>query len=256
LTCTPASGEVRGTALLVPGFTGSKEDFVSILPLLADAGWATASYDQRGQYETRAGDADDFSLPALAADAVAVADALLGPDPCHLLGHSFGGLVAATGAYQYVNRWADVTLMCSGIVGFGPARPDLVMFARSARTADLEQIYQANEEFNRTQGLAPESPEIAAFLKERFLANSRGALAAFAEHLLTSPSLAAPLAASGVPVHMLRGIDDDAWPHAVQDEVAATCGTTVTVIDGAGHSPAVDQPEATAAVLDSFWAGA
>lgn len=253
LRCSPAKDAPRGTALLIAGFTGSKEDFTSILPILADEGWDVATYDQRGQYETPAADTDDFSLSALAADAIAVCDVLLGERPCHVLGHSFGGLVAATAAIEDPARWLDLTLMCSGIVGFGDLRPDLVTFAGAARSVPLEQIYRANEDFNRTQGIAPESPEITAFLERRFLANSPASLAAIAQHLLTTPSLAPQLAATGLPVHMLRGADDDAWAHDLQDEVATAVGTSVVVIGEAGHSPAVDQPESTARVLDSFW---
>ena len=40
------------TALLVAGFTGSKEDFIAVLEPLADAGYHVVAYDQRGQYET------------------------------------------------------------------------------------------------------------------------------------------------------------------------------------------------------------
>ncbi|TGB13279.1 alpha/beta hydrolase, partial [Streptomyces palmae] len=48
----PAAGPVRGTALLVPGFTGSKEDFIALLEPLATAGFRVVAVDGRGQYET------------------------------------------------------------------------------------------------------------------------------------------------------------------------------------------------------------
>ena len=38
--------------LLIPGWTGSKEDFTPLLPLLATAGFDATAYDQRGQFET------------------------------------------------------------------------------------------------------------------------------------------------------------------------------------------------------------
>ena len=38
--------------LLIPGWTGSKEDFTPILPLLASVGFDATAYDQRGQFET------------------------------------------------------------------------------------------------------------------------------------------------------------------------------------------------------------
>jgi len=67
---------VRGWVLLIPGFTGSKEDFEPILPLLAAA---AVAYDQRGQYQTPGGYAASYTLEALASDALSIADAG-GPD--------------------------------------------------------------------------------------------------------------------------------------------------------------------------------
>jgi hypothetical protein len=44
LSCTPATRWLpRGNVMLIPGFTGSKEDFAELLPLLAAAGWAAAA---------------------------------------------------------------------------------------------------------------------------------------------------------------------------------------------------------------------
>ena len=42
----------RGTVLLVPGLTGSKEDLVAIVPELAAAGWRAVALDLRGQHES------------------------------------------------------------------------------------------------------------------------------------------------------------------------------------------------------------
>src|SRR5690554_5696214 len=77
-----------GHVLLIPGWTGSKEDFTPLLPLLADAGYDATAYDQRGQYETPGRPGDDYTLSGFAADAVAVR-ATSGHECSHLLGHSF-----------------------------------------------------------------------------------------------------------------------------------------------------------------------
>ena len=42
--------EAAQPVLLVPGATGSKEDFVLMMPLLAAAGYFTLSFDLAGQY--------------------------------------------------------------------------------------------------------------------------------------------------------------------------------------------------------------
>ncbi|MGW2853842.1 alpha/beta fold hydrolase, partial [Streptomyces sp. NPDC001215] len=52
LMADAATSRVKGTALLLPGFTGSKEDFIVVQPLLAAAGYRTVAVDGRGQFES------------------------------------------------------------------------------------------------------------------------------------------------------------------------------------------------------------
>ena len=92
LEAAPASGVCeRDAALLVPGYTGSKEDFLAILDLLAAAGRRTVAIDMRGQFETPgAGDAGGYAAGSLGADLIAVMHAT---GARHLVGHSYGGLI-------------------------------------------------------------------------------------------------------------------------------------------------------------------
>ena len=49
----PATGVCeRRPALLIPGFTGSKEDFLPVLQPLASAGRRVVAIDMRGQYQS------------------------------------------------------------------------------------------------------------------------------------------------------------------------------------------------------------
>lgn len=253
LVAGPAPAGRRGAALLVPGFTGSKEDFTPLLPLLADAGYAVAAYDQRGQFETESSPGDDLSLAGLAADALAVAGALLGDEAPHLVGHSFGGLVAATAAVEHTAAWRSLLMLCSGPMAVGADRDDLRVLADRVESVGLEEVYAAYAVADEVAGVAPQPPEIEAFLRERFLRNSAAALAAFARHLMDAPDLTPRLAALDLPIAVVRGADDDAWPHSVQDAFAAAVGTRTVVIEGAAHSPNVEQPEATCAAMLAGW---
>lgn len=233
------TGEVRGHVLLVPGWTGSKEDFTPILPLLAAAGFATTAYDQRGQYETPGAPDDDYSLSALAADAAAVR-AATAPDEVertHLLGHSFGGLVVQQAVVDDPTPWRSLSLLCTGpgALGDSPARP-LHQVVEAIGTVPLAEIHAARED-----GI--ERPaDIAEFMERRFTANAEASLRAMTQHLIDAPDVTDAVRATGLPIWVGRGADDDAWPHDLQQQMAARLGTSVHVIDPAAHSPAVENP--------------
>jgi pimeloyl-ACP methyl ester carboxylesterase len=258
LSCIPGTRSLpRGNVLLIPGFTGSKEDFAELLPLLAGSGWAAATYDQRGQFESPGRPDDDYTLSGFAADAVEVSAALFGRDEeVHLVGHSFGGLVAATAAIEHEHAWASLTLMCSGPGGLqGDAAGDLLRAAEMATDQGLEALYRASAARDAQLGVAPPPAEIEEFLHRRYVANSPDGLAAIARLLVDTPDLTASLAALDLDVYVLRGENDDAWPHEVQDRLARDLGTTVVVVPAAAHSPAVEQPESTRDALVRLWLG-
>jgi len=241
----------RGLYLLVPGFTGSKEDFAPLLPLLAGDGWLAVTYDQRGQYESFAGADADFSLEALAADACSLTGAFGVPRPCRLLGHSFGGLVAQTAALADPSAWEQLVLLCTGPGAFDDEgkRADLATLGAALVQHPLDVVHELREQNNRRRGRPVPSAPVAAFQRTRFLANSTASLRVFIDHLLGTPDRIDALAATGVPTSVIRGVDDDAWPFDVQEDMARRLGTEVVVLPDAAHCPAVENPTALAAVL-------
>ncbi|MBA2698225.1 MAG: alpha/beta hydrolase [Nocardioidaceae bacterium] len=255
-SCAPQDTSLpRGNVILVPGFTGSKDDFAELLPLLANAGWRVATYDQRGQFETTADPGADLSLAGFAADLVAVTGALFGGDErTHVVGHSLGGLVAANAVVDSPDLWASLTLMCSGPGGFDGAKGrEALDGALLIETEGLEAAYWSRARRAMERGQEPPSEQIEQFLLERFMANSPESLAAMARLLATAPDRTADLAGSGVKVAVVRGEHDDAWSHAAQDELAAALDTSVVVLRQSAHSPAVEAPEETRDALVRIW---
>jgi pimeloyl-ACP methyl ester carboxylesterase len=92
-----------------------------------------------------------------------------------------------------------------------------------------------------------------AFLRTRFLAGSAAGLQGMGDALRSEPDRTDELKATGLPILVLYGEHDDAWPPAVQASMAARLGAQTAVIADAIHSPAAQQPEATARALLEFW---
>ncbi|MER5438863.1 alpha/beta hydrolase [Streptomyces sp. NPDC002790] len=258
LTGEPTEGPVRGTALLLPGFTGSKEDFIELHAPLSAAGYRTVAVDGRGQYESE-GPKDDerpYRQGELARDVLAQAAALqadAGTGRVHLLGHSLGGLVARAAAIEDPAPFASLTLMSSGPAAVAPPQQERAKLLQDALAAlDMAQVWEA------IQGL--DAPEDAADLRgdgedlrRRWMRNSPAQLIATAGQLRTEPDRVDELAALGLAIHVLSGERDDTWPVPVLDAMAARLGAERTVVTGAEHSPNTDQPRTTAAALAAFW---
>ncbi len=124
LEAVPASGVCeREAALLVPGYTGSKEDFLAILDLLANASRHVVAVDMRGQFETPgADDPGGYSAAALGADIAAIMHAT---GARHLVGHSYGGLIGREAVLAGTGSGAEIassTLMSSGPAALTGAR--------------------------------------------------------------------------------------------------------------------------------------
>lgn len=233
-----ATGDRQGAILLIPGWTGSKEDFTPILPLLAAAGYDVVAYDQRGQFETPGTPTDDYSLEALAIDALTVMAAFSHDSKFHVLGHSFGGLVAQYVALESPGRLRSLSLVCSGpgALGDSPSRP-LQRISAAIGKVPLPKIHELRE-----QGMKRPT-EIARFLAKRFVANAPASLAAMTQHLITAPDRVDEVAALALPAWVARGANDDAWPFDAQDSMAQRLGTEVVILPSAAHSPAVESPE-------------
>ncbi|MCX4394118.1 alpha/beta hydrolase [Streptomyces sp. NBC_00264] len=245
-------GAVRGTALLLPGYMGSKEDFVALLEPLSAAGYRTVAVDGRGQYETDGTDRqEDYAQGELARDVLAQATALGGAGTVHLLGHSLGGQIARAAVLLDASPFRSLTLMSSGPAEVVEAQQLKVKVLGDAlATMSMARVWEAMRALDPPEEVASANGEA---LRRRWLRHRPAQLITTGRLLVTEPDRVAELAAVPLPVHVLSGERDDTWPVPLLDDMARRLGAHRTRIAGAEHSPNTDRPQETAAAIATFW---
>jgi pimeloyl-ACP methyl ester carboxylesterase len=248
LDSDPAPARQRaGTVLLLPGYTGSKEDFAPILDPLCANGFRSVAIDLPGQFESPGPDVEaDYAPLALGEVCATVAAELAQTGPVVLLGHSFGGLVAR-GAVLAGAPIAGLILLCSGPAAFsaGPRYDALLAGEPLLRAHGKAVVYDSTVAVGRAaRKTVP--PDVAALLRRRFLESSQAGLLGMGAALQAEPDrvdeLRRVLALGSTPVGVIAGRDDDAWPLPDQADMAVRLGTELVIVDGSAHSPAVENP--------------
>jgi pimeloyl-ACP methyl ester carboxylesterase len=243
----------RAAVLLVPGYTGSKEDFLPILGPLARAGHLAVAIDLRGQHESGGPeDAAAYTIAALAKDVAGVLAGLEGP--AHLVGHSFGGLVCRRVVLDGT-RPQSLTLLGSGPAALGGPRAAIVELMRPLLDqGGVPALAEAAAAADRSNPkYAGVSADVMQFLYQRMLNSPTAAMRTMGEQLVTATDETDELRTTGVRVLVAHGVDDDAWTPAEQKDMAERLGAAYVGIAGSVHSPACEAPDATVETLLEFW---
>ncbi|MFH8338536.1 alpha/beta fold hydrolase [Streptomyces sp. AM6-12] len=252
--------EAKGVALLLPGFTGSKEDFNPLHVPLAERGYRTVAVDGRGQFESDGPEGDEtaYAQGELAADVLAQAAAI--GEPVHLLGHSFGGQVARVAVLLDPSPFRSLTLMASGPARISASQQERVRLLRDALAVmTMAQVWDAMRQMEAPEQTGtPEpgdTPDVQEDMRRRWMGTKPAQLRAAGRQLCAEPDRVAELAAVALPFHVVSGAYDDTWPVPLLDDMAKRLGAHRTIIGGTEHSPNTERPLETARALADFWDG-
>lgn len=256
-----AAADARAIALLVPGYTGSKEDFAPLLDDCAAAGFDTFAIDLPGQNDSPGPVTESAYLPyALGKELAGLVGYLAsGGARVLLLGHSYGGLVARAAVLAGAPV-AGLTLLGSGPAKLpdGPRRDALELGEAVLRQSGTAAAYQVREDFSARQPGWPEVPAaLKDFLRARFVKSSPAGLLGMAEGLRSEPDrveeLARELATRAIPCLVVAGEHDDAWSVPEQRSMAQRLGAEFATVPGAAHSPNTENPAGLLAAILPAW---
>ncbi len=238
--------------VLVPGATGSKEDFVLLAPLLAEADYLVESYDLAGQYESASAGpshGEPFGYELFVADLVAFLAS--GTSPSHVLGYSFAGIVAEISLTERPDLFASLTLL-----GAPPEAGQALSRVRwigalswllPARGIAALLIWGLLTNRNHVP------PGRLDLVRGRFDATSRRRVDDIVGLMKRAPDLRRLLFESSIPMLVAVG-GHDLWPTGLHRAFAGRIGAACRVY-ATGHSPCETTPHQLARDMVALFQG-
>lgn len=246
----------RGRVVLVPGATGSKEDFTLMFPLLAGAGYRVESYDLAGQYESAGAGPENlvprrerYDYRLFLDDLYAVLES--GATPAHVLGYSFAGIVAQLALSERPDLFASLTLLstppATGQVFRGVKRIGPISAITTPRQGAGLMLWGIRNNLNRVP------PRRLAFVRERFAHTRRSSVDDIVGLMMQAPDVTRAVVEASIPKLVAVGAHD-LWPTAQHSAYARRIGARLAVY-ATGHSPCETAPHQLVRDLLALWEG-
>jgi pimeloyl-ACP methyl ester carboxylesterase len=229
--------------LLVPGVTGSKEDFTLMMPELAAAGFFVQSYDLAGQWQSHAAGPQNLDPPRrrydydlFVGDLLAVLESR--PGATHVLGYSFAGTVAQLAIVQRPHLFASLTMLsCPPQPGQGFRGIKRIGWITGVATGRIGAGLMI---WGLRRNVTKVPPGRFAFVMQRFSLTKRSAVDDIVGLMKRAPDLRRQLERADIPKLVAVG-QHDLWPLKLHSKFAERIGARLAVYR-TGHSPCETSP--------------
>lgn len=241
------------TLVLLHGFTGSKENWLALMPLLATR-YRVIAPDLPGWGESARVDGADYGYSAQAERIVAWL-ATLGDTPVILVGHSMGGGIAALVAARHPQRVSRLVLMDAGGALFRENA-----FGLAVQRGENPFAVRDGASLERYLATVFDDPPWVPWPADQALIARRLADAEFETAVLDrigrGTEAFLPVAEAqriALPTLLLWCRTDRVIDVSAADVYRAAIPQSRTVLlDGCNHMPMMEQPEPTALALEEF----
>lgn len=228
----------RERVVLIPGLTGSKEDFQRMMPLFIQAGYFVESYDLAGQYESFGAGPENLVPPRKHYDIDLFVDDMIAflerhPGPSHVLGYSFAGTVAQVAYARRPDLFLSLAFLSAppspGNAFAGIKRIGWISKIVSGRVGGALMMWGVKK------NIIPAPPERLEFVRARFELTRRDSVGDMIGAMMKHPDLRTELRAAPIPKLVMVG-EHDLWR---RDEHAAFAQSIEAdfVVYPTGHSP-------------------
>lgn len=245
----------QGPALVwVHGWTGFRQDFEPQWDAFAKRARVYVP-DLRGHgASAQLGDPTAYSFASIQADLLAFIDGVVG-EPCHLLGHSMGGMVSLRLTLEAPDRVRSLVLMDTAhgplthvdlksvALGGLIAREqgmEVLRGALRARAKDDAHRSEADRRLEASWG----TENFWAWRDARIRAMDPHAYEVLVHAMVHQEELEPRLAEVRVPTLVCCGNEDTPFVAPSETMAREIPGATLAMIGGAGHQPQLEAPEA------------
>ncbi|HVV89046.1 MAG TPA: alpha/beta hydrolase [Solirubrobacterales bacterium] len=237
--------------LLIQGMSGTHLTWGAPFLSRLEADFDCVVFDNRG-IGNSAEVSGPFTIPDLAADALAVIDAA-GLETAHVLGISMGGMVAQELALAHPDRLRSLTLGCTYCGGPGSsliAPEDAGPLLEAMGSGNLDRVFQAMYAVNLSSAFRADESRYADFTAMASALPARQQTVQLQIQALYGHDTQARLGEITAPTLVIHGTEDKMIPVANGELIASLVPDAhLEILDGVGHMFWWEQPERSAELI-------